>query len=281
MRPLRITALILLFPALVGFRVAGQSQLSPDQAAFLESARRSALAYSSRLPDFICTQITHRQTSLLDVSEVAPPDLLLRSTGSWSRKPTEHNDEIRERLTYFGQKESYQVIDIDGKEAIGFDHLQLQGAISVGEFGTDLRRVFAPESETVFTWDRIADLHGRRIYIFRFTVPKKSGTIVDDRESGRKVVVSYSGEIYIDPSTFEVLRITAHLDMPPDFPIRAGDRMVEYKPIDIGGKSYNLPFHAEVRMRDAQYAFVNRIDFTDYHKFAAESTIHYGDQAPE
>ena len=260
----------------------GRAQLSADQAKFLESARQSALAYSKRLPDFICTQVTYRDSDLLDPSENSPPDILLRSnSSSWSRPQTEKNDEIEERLTFFDQKESYEVISVNGKKAIGFDHLQFQGAISMGEFGTDLRRVFAPESETVFTWDRVADLHGRRIYILGFTVPKRSGTVVDDRESGRKIVVPYTGQVFIDSDTLEVLRMTARLEMPQGFPIRAGERMVEYKPIRIGGRDYNLPFHAEVRMRDGKYAYVNRIDFTNYHKFEAESTIHYGSEPPQ
>jgi hypothetical protein len=258
-----------------------RAQLSPDQEKFLESTRQSALDYSKRLPDFICTQITHREVSLLDVSNTAPPDVILDSSdSSWNPKPTEQDDVIKERLTYFGQKEKYEVISFNGKKAVGLDHMQFQGAISIGEFGSDLRQVFAPESKTAFNFDRVANLHGRRILVFHFTVPKENGIAVFEGATGQKVIVSYTGEVFIDAMNFETLRITARLDMPPGFPIRSGERMVEYKPIKIGGNDYNLPFHAEARIRGAKHAYVNRIDFVDYHKFVAESTIQYGDESP-
>jgi hypothetical protein len=281
LKHLRIAGLLPLLLAATGLRADGKDQLSPDQAKFLELARQSAVAYTQRLPDFICTQITHREIALLDVSETSPPDTVLRSTGSsWSRQATETNDEIVERLTFFDQKEKYEVIKVDGEKAVGVDHLQFQGAITIGEFGTDLRRVFAPESKTIFTWDRAAEFHGRPINILRYSVPRENGTVVVERETRQKVVVPYNGQVFIDPKTLEVLRITARLEMPPGFPVRGGERMMEYKPITIAGKEYNLPFHAEIRMRDAKHAYVNRIDFIDYHKFVAQSTIHYGEESP-
>lgn len=276
MKRYSITALLLFILVL-----HGMAQLSSDQASFLASARQAALAYTQKLPDFICTQITHREVALLDIDGASPPDTVLRSAGSWSRQPIEQNDSIEERLTFFDQKEKYEVIKVDGKKADGATHLQFQGAISIGEFGTDLRRVFAPESETAFTWDRIAELRGHRVYVFHFNVPEKNGSTVVERERGQRVVVAYDGQVFIDPDTLNVLRISSRLEMPAGFPIRAGERMIEYKPVRIGSKEFTLPFHAEIRMRDAKHAYVNRIDFTNYHKFVTESTIHYDSANPQ
>jgi hypothetical protein len=51
--------------------------------------------------------------------------------------------------------------------------------------------------------------------------------------------------------------------------------MIEYKPIVIANKEYLLPSHSEVHMQDSALWYVNEVDFKDYHKFVAESTIHY------
>jgi hypothetical protein len=42
---------------------AETSQLSAGQVKVLEAARASALQYRQQLPDFICTQITHRNNA--------------------------------------------------------------------------------------------------------------------------------------------------------------------------------------------------------------------------
>ncbi len=75
--------------------------------------------------------------------------------------------------------------------------------------------------------------------------------------------------------------IDSSLDLPADASFLTGKSTVEYEPVKIAGKSYNLPFHSEVRMQDKEYSYANRIDFRDYHKFAVESTIHYDNKTPQ
>jgi hypothetical protein len=106
-------------------------------------------------------------------------------------------------------------------------------------------------------------------------VPQERGATVIHRDPDQQVVVPYSGRVFVDPQTFSVLRITSTLDLPAAFPITHADRMLEYKPIMIANKEYLLPSHSEVHMQDSARWYVNEVDFKDYHKFAAESTIHY------
>jgi hypothetical protein len=123
-------------------------------------------------------------------------------------------------------------------------------------------------------------LHGRQVYVFVFHVPKERGALVTHRNPDQQIVVPYTGQIFVDSDTSEVMRITSRLDLPPKFPIQMAERRVDYKQTRIAGKSYNLPSHSEVRMQDKPNLYVNSIDFKDYHKFVVDSTIHY-DGSPQ
>ena len=256
---------------------ADKPQGSADRAKVLDSATSLALAYTQRLPDFICTQITHRDVSVVNnasggVTGIDAVPILSTATSSSSV--------IEERLTFFDGKENYEVMTIDGRKVTGAKHLQNEGAISAGEFGTALHEIFDPQSHTVFAWGRMDKLHGRRVDVFVFHVPKERGALVTHRNPDQQIVVPYSGQIFVDCDTNEVIRIISRLELPPKFPIQMAERRVDYKQTRIAGKNYNLPSHSEVRMQDSSNLYVNSIDFKGYHKFVVESTIHY-DVSPQ
>jgi hypothetical protein len=261
----RITA-ALMFLAVARAVSAANSDLTGDQARIIESVRTSALAYSDRLPDFICTQMTHRETTGAGhaASDFAGTD---RGNGS--------SDVIEERLTYYGKKESYEVVSVDGKKAAGLDRTELYGAMSGGEFGSTLREIFNPRSQATFTWVKATKVNGRSAYVFGFHVPAANGATVTHRETNQEIVVAFGGEIAVDAESLEVLRIHSVLELPKTFPVEMSELTIVYQTVKIAGKPYLLPAHSEVRVKDAAHMFVNRIDFTGYRRFATESTIHY------
>lgn len=254
---------------------AGPSQLTSDQARVLESARAAAMKYTQELPDFICTQVTHRAVSKsLDgnlgtgVSGRSAIAAMANSTGFSS-------DVIEEQLTYVGGKESYEVLTVNGKKVKGVDHMHFQGAMSEGEFGSLLVEVFDRSSNATFTWSRVGNVHGKHVWVYEFVVPKEFGTAVVVRDPDKEITVSTSGQISVDPETSEVLQITEKLDLPPNFQIRVAQRSIDFAPQDIAGKSYSLPIHSLVHMEDAAHYYDNKIDFKNYHRFASESTLHF------
>lgn len=263
--------------------LAAPQHLTPDQQKILDSVRAGALEYTHKLPDFICTQITHRQVSNLGSSDFNtgvssnPRGLTMPSRAGGS---STGSNVIEERLTYFQQSEKYEVVKVDGKKVTGLDHMDFQGAISAGEFGSSLREVFDPHARTAFQWERTARLHDRSVIVFAFQVPAESGIILVHRDTGQQVMVPYTGKIYVDAQNLAILQLDSTLQMPPAFPIRMCQRHIAYGPVVIAGRTYTLPQHSEVRMKDSSRIFVNEIDFRAYQKFAVESTIHY-DTAPQ
>jgi hypothetical protein len=256
----------------------GFSPLSPDPDKILEAIRASALQYTQKLPDFMCTQITHRQVSslgnsasnLTGVSGRGVPAVgILGMAGSAPNL----SDVIEERLTFIDQKENYTVIAVNGHKIAGIDHMQFQGVISAGAFGTDLHNIFDPRSGTVFAWERPGALHGHRVYIYSFHVPAQHGAVLVDRNSSNQVLAPYAGRVLVDAATLGVLRIEYRIDPPFASSIRDSAISIEYQPIDIAGRSYVLPFRSKVSMQDRFRLYVNTIDFRSYHKFAVESTV--------
>jgi hypothetical protein len=273
-------ALLILLPS--GAIAADSAQLSSEQTSVLESARTLAMQYTHVLPDFICTQTTHRTiTRAMDsngnigasVSGRSPIAAMAGSSGYSS-------DNIDEQLTYVGGKESYEVLNVNGRKVHNVDHMHFQGVTSEGEFGSMLVQVFDPTSHTTFTWGHAANVHGRRAWMYEFLVPKESGTEVIARDSNKEILVSISGQAYIDPETKAVLQIASKLDLPSGFPIRLAQRIIEFAPHEIAGKNYSLPTRSLVHMEDGKSVYDNRIEFKNYHRFASESTIHFDNGTP-
>ena len=279
LKPLKAATLVLVLLAAHSC-TAEAARLSAEQAKVLESARDSALKYREQLPDFICTQITHRSTASKFVGTMGA-GMASRNPGAMPAGPENSSDLIEERLTYVARRENYEVVSVGGQKVKGMTHSQIQGgAISGGEFGSVLAQIFEPSSQTTFTWDREANLHGRRTYVLGFRVPKEAGTTVADGKTHNQTIVSFSGQIFIDPDTLNVLEISSRHDMPPGFPIQVIERRIEYAPRQIAGKNYNLPSHSRLHMEDGSHIYVNTIDFTSYHRFSSESTIRTVETAP-
>ena len=262
-------AVVLLAVATASQAASGDSAaLSPDQEKVLDSARVYALSYTAKLPNFICTQVTKRDSSRANTYQSADSGIGGAFYGL--------SDEIVEKLSYFDQKENYEVISINNKKAVGTKHGEGAGASSAGEFGSALLAIFDPKSNTVFRGHRDADLRGRHVYVFAFQVPKEAGIHVAARNTGEETVAPYHGLIFFDAKANEVLRILTLFDLPHGFPIQAAWRTVDYEPVTIAGQRYNLPTHAEVNMQSGADSFVNKITFKDYREFAVESTIRFG-----
>lgn len=259
-------ALVLLSAAHSAF--CNSSQLTDDQKSALDSARVYAMQYSARLPNFICTQVTRRDSARANTRQVMDSGIGGAYYGA--------SDQIVEKVSYFNQKENYEIVSINGKKAAGIQHNELAGARSAGEFGSALRVLFDPNTHTVFSGHRMEDVRGRRTYVFAFMVPKATGMPVSTAGASAPTLVAYHGLVFFDGASQQILRVTTNFDFPRGFSIQQAYRIVDYESVAIAGKSYNLPAHAEIRMQSGADSFVNKIEFKVYREFAVQSTIRFG-----
>jgi hypothetical protein len=244
-----------------------------EQSRVLEAVRDYALNYTARLPDFMCTQVTERTYF---------PNANLRE------RPL--HDAIEEQLTFAGHKESYTVTKINGSAVTNVRHGQFGGILSSGEFGTLLSHTFDPNTGTDFRWDRWATQKGRRMYVFAFRVPQPKGYALV--ESKRTLLAAYKGLVYADPQTGAVWRIEMQCDVPKDSEYKELDLTLDFRPTDVAGHEYVLPFHYHMHSRkvvpsDATSTLIsthvvsettNEADYKAYRRFAADSSITFGSE---
>ncbi len=230
-----------------------------DLKRIIEQAREYALSYTKHLHDFICLQLTRR---FVDPSGAGT---------SWLKY-----DEIKTRLSYFEQHEDYKLISVNEK-LTNRSYESLGGAISTGEFGSVLLQLFTLETAAEFQWDRHSALNGRKVWVFRFRVPRERSqwhlTYGEKRE--RDIIAGYSGLVYIDKESGMVLRISSvSEEVPADFPIREARSALDYGFTKIANRDFLLPLHATTRMRqDNNLLARNEVEFRLYRKFSAEASI--------
>lgn len=231
-----------------------------EQGRLIAEIRENALSYSKNLPNYICLQSTKRH--------VDPT-----GTRSWQLA-----DRVLERLTYYEQHEDYKVITInDAPVTTPMAHEKLPGAKSSGEFGSILREIFDPDSQTEFQWDKWTRLGPRVMYVFSYRIRQQRYGIFHE-PSKQEIHVGYHGLIYADRATKNVMRITLECDgIPPDFPIHDVSLSLDYDLIDISGQQFLLPYHSELHSREGKFLVWNETDFRGYNKYGADTKISFGD----
>jgi hypothetical protein len=236
---------------------------SMEQAEAIAAMREYALNYTRKLPNYLCVQTTRRHQD--------PKDPKYRPMG----------DVIIEQLAFNEQKETYKVQMINGQSVHNVSHEQLGGVRSSGEFGSMLHNIFTPESETKFDWDHWGTLRTRPMYVFSYRVEKDHGYGMRDDEVNKHYVSAYIGLVYADVETKEIQRITLKtVEIPSDFPVREVALTLDYKPTEISGQIFTLPYHYELDSVHNRGTSKNEAEYKLYQMYGATSAITFEDTGP-
>jgi hypothetical protein len=236
---------------------------SEEQAQLLSGVKEYALNYSRTLPDFICLEQTRRYVD---------------TTGRDAWRAT---DVITARLTYFDQKEDYKLVSMNDQVVTDTSYTSVGGALSMGDFGTTMREIFEPFSNTHFEWERWTTLRKRRTHVFSYRVPLEYSKYsihysTDEKDKGMTILVGYHGSIYVDRDTQMIVRITVEAEnIPPSFPVRQVKETLDYDFTKIGDHEFLLPLVADVRMHSGRVWTKNLKEFRLYRKFTADTSIKF------
>lgn len=188
---------------------------------------------------------------------------------------------------------------------------QEHGLDSWGLFGPILSTVLADAGRNKLEWRRWEETPSGRLAVFHYAVPMDSSNYevkyccipmpggVDQPLIRRS---AYHGEIGVDPASGNIVRLTVQADLDQGdlvtlmaeategYPLQRADLWVEYGPVEIAGKTYNLPLHcvalsrarmllrqdggqSKIHVLGPVMTYTNEIDFTKYHVFRSESRI--------
>jgi hypothetical protein len=233
-----------------------------EQQRILNAVREYATNYTKRLPDFICTQVTRRY--------VDPTGLEF-----WQRQ-----DVVTTRLSFFEQKEDYNVVLVNS-QPVDTDIHRIGGTTSTGEFGSMMKDIFDPASQTELEWERWSTLRGRRNHVYRYRVTQEKSKWSIGYERSQHITVGYHGQIFVDAQTNTVNRIRLVADgIPPSFPVQETSVELDYDQVPINEQMFVLPLKHTLRMRTGRMLVKNEAEFRMYRKFGADTVITFDTPEP-
>jgi hypothetical protein len=230
-----------------------------EHAEFLEKAREMAFTFTDGLPNYMCQEMVTRYFSENHAGTLWKP-----------------MDVVSEDVVWNNNHEIYRNVTVDGKK-VNPDKMANR-AWSSGEFGSVLAQLLYPGTDAHFAYVRAATLHHFNTAMYDFTVDlAHSHWLVS--EGGQSIQPAYSGTIWFDKTTGQVLRLEYGAeDIPKEFPADTVERTIDYDYVQLGQKKFLLPVHSEVMgcHRGTSECMKNSIDFRNYHKYGAESDIKFG-----
>lgn len=218
-------------------------------------ATKYAINYAAKLPNFMCVEITDRA---VDSS----------GNGRWRRK-----DSFAESLQFVNNHEVRKTLEFNGQPS-SKDRSDMNGPISLGEFGDLLSTVFQPASKAEFHWKETDAVAHRTAQVFEYKVARVNNSMLLG-DNDRKVYVGFHGLVYIDNETMAVRRITMEADdLPSDFAIHAASVAVDYDYVPVGSHEYSMPVRGTIRVqRGRREADLNQVVFQDYRRYASAIKI--------
>ena len=224
--------------------------------------------YDSGLPDFICLEVETRK--------VAQKPGTLHGGRAGSEPSFQQMDVITSKLTYFNHQEKKDPI-LNGSKPITTAYENLGGSTSTGDFGAMLRELFEPATQARFEWARWATWDKRLTMVYSFHVEQaRSRYSIAVKDLKREIIAAYSGEVFVDNENRKVVRlVTKAEDIPPDFPVRRAETILDYQDAEVGGAKFLLPSRGEVQMDGTEYLSANILEFRFYRKYEVGSSISF------
>jgi len=230
----------------------------PGAPDLIARSKEWAQTFTNGLPNYVCQQMT---TRYMEQSK----------TLGW-----EAQDVVTAKVIYEDGKEQYKEITVGGKRT-NKSMLELGGSTSTGEFASTLHSLFAPQSQAQFKLYQSTTVGHTPAAVYDFKVALSySDWFIN--VGGQSLRPAYSGSVWIDKQTGEVLRIEmAANNIPKNFPLDTMEWAVDYESTSLGTSKFLLPVHAENLscQRGSTICSKNTTDFRDYHRYSGESTIEF------
>ena len=223
----------------------------------ITKARDVAAQFSGQLPNFFCQQITTRYES------------------DHPKTGWDALDTVTADVAYENGQETYKNIKVGGKPVHGSMD-DISGTRSTGEFATMLDDLLNPYTAAMFKRTGTDTVAGRSTYVYHFEVLRENSHWRIEA-AAQLYYPAYAGSIWIDKQTSRVLRIEQQAkSMPLLFPFDTVESATDYAFVRLSTpQEFLLPVNAEVLscVRGSSNCARNKIEFRNYRKFGADTTI--------
>ena len=242
-----------------------QQQVAPPDAALYKKARAQMADILAHQPDYTCVQT-------IDRSEQAKP-----------KAKYEVIDSLRFEVAFVDKRELYAWPGSKKFDDTSILDMVPDGAaIATGAFAGHAQYLFRSDIATVKIADWATD-KGRQLARYPFTVPITRSRYVLMKSKKESSTIGYSGDIWVDPSTARVTRITLHADaIPAKLEIQATSTIIEYGTARIGDRDFWLPSRSvEEITTPAGRTDRNITIFSGCRAFTGASTLRFDDGPAE
>ncbi|MDE3186901.1 MAG: hypothetical protein KGM96_05165 [Acidobacteriota bacterium] len=290
--------------------------LLTDKSAFLGPPEEEIPADPVPTPAATRQMLVHVVNYVNTTLRQLPNLIAVRTTASFEDRPQKDNLEATgivsysylplhlvggssDTVTYRDHKEEVNESRKDGATHNG----KTGGLVTTGEFGPILIVVVGDAIKGSITWARWELGANGTEAVFHYAVPADKShyrvrfcCIVDgfaaDGQANMQVfdeLAGYHGEIAFNPADGSILRITVEAEMPSQELVPNAGIVIDYSPVQIGGKSYVCPersvsllsAHVNPQQGMASKAFykgpaktfLNDVEFSSYRRFGSESRI--------
>lgn len=218
------------------------SDPAPDAENQRQLINRAGLVMQgtlTKLPNFFADRI-------ITMFEDTPPAAVTSSHMPYflPYQPLHQVDRFTAQVFYRDHKE---VVDWGETTNADPDSASL-GLVTSGEFGPILQMVLADSSQGKLNWSHWEQGADGSLAVFRYTVPREKShyqvtfcCVPVGSRSLYKQFSGYHGEMALDAINGTIRRLTVQADLMAPSPMTKAELMVEYGPVDIGGKTYICP----------------------------------------
>lgn len=253
--------------------ISGGSATTPGRAIansaeagdpIIEKARAVMDDVQSKIPNFLCEQIT------------------LRYTGEgWPKPEWKLKDRFTAEVMFVDGAESYRNVKSGSKLAKvpvvgrGRNDPEKTGQWSRNDWMTTFLDVLASNTDAQFTPAGEEAIGGRPAWRYRMRV-RQSNSHWRIMPEGDELRPAYRGRIWIDKEMHRVLRLEMEaIEIPKTFAWNVVEMTTELGVVSIGGENFLLPVKSENLscQRDTVTCNRNEVTFRNYRRFTAESTI--------
>jgi len=142
------------------------------------------------------------------------------------------------------------------------------GMTTAGEFGPILYMALVDSAQGNLTWSHWEQGAAAAEAVYRYAViAGKSHYHVNGQFRG------YHGEITVDPSNGTIRRLVLRADPEPNLPLLKADIVVEYGPVELGGKTYICPLKGIALSATWNRWWLNDVAFEQYHLYRANAQL--------